>query len=253
LEGLVFKLLRKNFGVPESLKNLLILRAETNSEDKIIDFFCKHANRFILNNLRWVFGPNKSTIRQRYLFNVYKLHLLQIYKGWRYVRNLPIHGQRTWSNGWTAYRCNNKLKAILVRKSRKFYGNLSDSELYTAYMAEYVNKKWITHWKKDWIEARHERIQSKVHKKLIKIDLYSMARGHILTKRKFEKLSKKQKAQHNRNHYSLGFTKGFTKVILNILFRLKASMVKTPKYSKFILNKGDLQKNELQKKEKKSI
>jgi len=39
LEGLVFKLLRKNFGVPESLKNLLILRAETNSEDKIIDFF----------------------------------------------------------------------------------------------------------------------------------------------------------------------------------------------------------------------
>ena len=68
-----------------------------------------------------------------------------------------------------------------------------------------------------------------------------MAKGHILTKRKFEKLSKKQKQQHNRNHYSLGFKKGFTKLILKQLFKLKASMVKISKHANFIMNKGDLQ------------
>jgi hypothetical protein len=78
-----------------------------------------------------------------------------------------------------------------------------------------------------------------------------MARGHILTKRKFEKLSKKQKSQHNRNHYALGFKRGFTKAILSTLFKLKASMTKAPKYSRFIMNKGDLQKKKIFKKKKK--
>jgi len=107
------------------------------------------------------------------------------------------------------------------------------------------------HWRNDWESGRKERMKVK-NKRLIKIDLYSMAKGHILTKRKFAKLTKKQKAQHNVFHFSVGFGIGFTKSILTNLFKLRGLTSKTRKQENLILSKGDLQKRKIFKKKKKN-
>jgi len=153
------ELFKKNYGFNLKFYFNLKLRFENpalNYSDVTQDYF-----QLILTRLLMLLGPALSPLKNRVLFSIYMLHVLNLYRGWRYVRNLPIKGQRTWSNAWTAFRCNVLIKPILLKKGRRFYGNLSNSEIYTAYLAEYVNKKWREHWYNDWWYARKMRLYTK--------------------------------------------------------------------------------------------
>jgi hypothetical protein len=171
---------------------------------------------------------------------VYILDLLSLYRGWRHSRNLPVRGQRTWSNGWTASRSNILLKHLRIKKGKKMYGNLPISEIYTAQLAEQINSMWKDQWPHEWSAARSSRLKSTAHRNVIKTDLYSMAQGNVMSPVKFQKLSKKQQQSYNKNHFSLGFDPGFTKPLLKELYDLKAAGKKTGKYSSVILHKSDL-------------
>jgi len=76
-------------------------------------------------------------------------HVTKAYKGWYYLRGLPIHGQRTWTNARSAYRCNKILHKEILRRCAAYYGNFSTSDLLTGFMAEVVNQRWFEHW---WID-----------------------------------------------------------------------------------------------------
>jgi len=89
---------------------------------------------------------------------------------------------------------------------------------------------------------------------VLKIDLYSMAKGNIMTPIKFKRLSKKKQQAHNKNHFSLGFDRGFTRLLLRDLFELRSLGKKTSKFSPVILHKTDnLAKKKAKKKKKKKI
>ena len=79
-----------------------------------------------------------------------------------------------------------------------------------------------------------------------------MAKGHVITEKRLNKLTKKQKAQHNLNNYSLGFTPGFTIKLLRSLFKLRALITRRHvSSSKLILNKGDMRVKKVKKVKKK--
>jgi len=202
------------------------------------------------NKLR---GPKNSSVNRRRVVHVFKYHILRAYRGWLLIRNLPIKGQRTWSNAWTATRCNLQLKPLIAKRGKTFYGGLPASEIYTAYLAEYINKKWRQHWRYEWERAKFRRLIAKAKKrKPYRVDLFSMAKGHIITRRRMVKLTKKQKAQHDFNNYSMGFTPGFTKALLSKLFNMRKN--KENRFARdknLILNKNDL-KSKRRKRIKKS-
>lgn len=209
---------------------------------------------YSLVNVVNLFLPNKGILKNRNLLNIYLLDLICLYRGWRHSRGLPVRGQRTWSNGWTAFKLNNYLKDIKVKKGRKIYGNLPPIEIYTAQLAEQVNFIWKNQWYYEWFESKYARLSSKAHKNVLKIDLYSMAKGNIMTPIKFKRLSKKKQQAHNKNHFSLGFDRGFTRLLLRDLFELRSLGKKTSKFSPVILHKTDnLAKKKAKKKKKVDI
>jgi len=228
--------------------NKLKIRLEfidyTNINRKNIHFFI--LNPFLKNTL-----PIKSFYENKYLLNIYILDLLTKYKGWRHSRSLPVHGQRTWSNSWNAYKLNNFLKQLRIKKGKKVYGNLPTSEIYTAQLAEQVNLVWQQQWYEEWLSAKSNRLKSKTHRNVIKTDLYSMAQGNVMSPVKFKKLSKKQQQSYNQNHFSLGFDAGFTKPLLKELYDLRSTGKKFAKPSSVILHKSDLGKKKTGLKKKK--
>jgi len=84
----------------------------------------------------------------------------------------------------------------------------------------------------------------------MRIDLYSLAKGNVMTPRKFNKLSKKKKQAVNKNHFTLGFEAGFTRILLRELFQIRGQ-VTSRKRSPVILHKIDPFSRRRKKKKKK--
>jgi hypothetical protein len=77
-----------------------------------------------------------------------------------------------------------------------------------------------------------------------------MAQGNVMSPTKFAKLSKKQQQAHNKNHFTLGFDSGFTRLLLKQLYELRATGRKFGKISPVILHRSELhmKKKPVQKK-----
>jgi len=186
----LFNILKKSYGFDNFALKKLIERLE--SKSNFLTSFRSNSiynptHRFLQRLL-----PRKGVVNKRSTLNIYLLDLISSYRGWRHSRNLPVRGQRTWSNAWTSSKLNNFLKNIKIKKGRKIYGNLPTVEIYTAQLAEQVNLVWKEQWFAEWEAAKYARLSSKVHKNVFRIDLYSMAKGNVMSPFKFRKLSKKK-------------------------------------------------------------
>lgn len=245
----LFQILKRSYGFKKIVIKKLIERLETKSE-YLNSFrsgsFYAPTHQFLQKLL-----PRKGLISKRYLLNIYILDLISSYRGWRHSRGLPVRGQRTWTNAWTSSKLNNYLKNVKVKKGRKIYGNLPVVEIYTAQLAEQVNLVWKDQWYAEWEAAKYARLSSKVHKNVFRIDLYSMAKGNVMSPFKFRKLSKKKQQSYNKNHFSLGFDPGFTRPLLRELYELRVAGKKTSKHSPVILHKTDALAKKRSKKRKK--
>jgi len=156
LAGITLPTINYRPGLKIIFKNLIHYRFE---QKKIIHSIIEDEdNELIIFRLNKLGGPKKSTMKRCVLMRIFSFHILKNYRGHRYLRNMPMYGQRTWSNACTAYRCNILYKPLILRRGRTFYGNLQPIEIFTAYMAEYVNQKWKETWTKQWEEARDFRI-----------------------------------------------------------------------------------------------
>jgi len=86
-------LIRESYGFNKVLLNKFYERMEN----------LNPAYNLFLNNNKYLIGfkfiskivPKKSSITNKRLLNIYTLDLTTSYKGWRHMRNLPVHGQRT--------------------------------------------------------------------------------------------------------------------------------------------------------------
>jgi len=137
--------LPKKYGLGTLFKKSLNLRFELKLMDiRYIDAIDIH--EVTLQRLSQYPAPARSNVKRRAALYIFIYFIVKNYRGWRYVRCLPINGQRTWSNRRTAGRCNVLLKKLLLKRGRKYYGNMHITEIYTAMMAELVNIKWQEHW-----------------------------------------------------------------------------------------------------------
>jgi hypothetical protein len=154
------------------------------------------------------------------------------YRGWRHAKGLPVRGQRTWTNAWTAYRSNLLLREYKIVIAKRLYGSLPLDSLSTTYLAEQTNLLWKLQWENEWKAAKKKRLLSlKSNLQTSSIDLYSMSKGMVENLSRKKKRKQKAKNHYNKNLFTLGFDPGFTKALVkahlnSILNKKKKKIVK---------------------------
>lgn len=212
----VKKFIKNNFGLGFSFLKIIEDRLEMFSSVLINELSGTETKHFLRILYKTI--PYNTSVYRRFCLNIYMLDLTTSYKGWRHYKGLPVHGQRTWSNAWTAYRANNILRNFKLKNSRKYYMNVPVKEGNVAYLAEYVNYLWKLQWPIEWYSAKNHRLKYSGHPGTMKIDLYSMCNYQVMHPAKMKTLTKKQRQAFKKNYFSLGFDIGFTRPLLNSIF-----------------------------------
>jgi len=174
----------------------------------------------LINTIKILF-PQKVHVKSKALANIFMLDILQTYKGWRHAKGLPVRGQRTWTNAWSSFRSNLVLRKFKIKIAQKIFTQLSVSDVSTAYLAEQINMLWKVQWESEWKAAKKNRLRLTRQGGAVKADLVGMAKGHVVSPQKLKKMNKKQKQALKKNSFSLGFDPGFTKKIIEDLYKTK--------------------------------
>lgn len=160
-----------------------------------------------------VLDPSEN-IKEEELNNVYILHHITTYRGWRHIRGLPVRGQRTWSNAWSTYKNNYVLRDFRTEEAKLYYISAPIRESVTAFSAEYVNMFWKIQFMGEWYSGKEGLLKFTGHPSTMKIDLFSMANYQVMFPEKLEGMSKKKKQAQAKNSFSLGFEPGFTQPLM---------------------------------------
>ena len=156
----------------------------------------------IYNTLLSVVPENKD-LKKKMIFNIFMLDFINVFRGIRHAFGLPVRGQRTWSNAWSAFRSNLTLRQFKIKISKRFYTSISINDLNIAYLAEQINSLWKIQWESEWKKAKRQRqIATKKSKSALNIDLSIIASANVNNKNK------------KKNNYVIGFDQGFTKYVL---------------------------------------
>ena len=115
------------YGLNNKFKNLIIKRLE------ITTFALFYLNLFFfVNYLSVVFkkvvktinillsqvNNVNSTLKDQQKLNILRKYLLRTYQGYCHAVGKPVRGQRTWSNGWNSFKCNNVLRNFITKLQR---------------------------------------------------------------------------------------------------------------------------------------
>lgn len=184
-----------------------------------INFFRKRSELFICENstmsakqnflfyfifffsLNWISDFKKRSLVFSYLYDLsFTNH------GWRFYKNLPVRGQRTWTNSNTAFIKNNSVKNYKIFFIKSFLG-LSSSTASSVLMLEYYNLLWKLQWEDEWFELRKYKLRGgqnlKKNFKNNTIQENDILAELIFIRNKF--LKKKVRIQFKGGSYLLGF------------------------------------------------
>lgn len=161
---------------------------------------------------------------QRILFNIWILHYLFSYKGWRHFFGLPANGQRTWSNNKTQFRLKNKLKEYQTLCFKKKFGINTNTNLKISFFAEYVNLFWFLEWNEEWLSANQTFKKSSSKKKYFKLKINYRHLLNVQVTTPFSLELKKKK--RNRKKVKSEFTIGFDSLYVVSLFSKKKYLFK---------------------------
>ena len=121
--------------------------------------------------------PNNKSIKEKLTLNLNFLYLIRSYRGWRHIFNLPVRGQRTWSNAWTLSKSKNILREYKFNYFKLGLNYSNSEDLKNAYYLEQLNVLWKWQWEKEWILAFKKRqAQLKKVRGLKKLELSSLAK-----------------------------------------------------------------------------
>ena len=73
----------------------------------------------LLNSYYSQISSVNNQINNLILLNIVRLYLTKTYKGKCHLLGKPVRGQRTWSNGWTAYKYNLTLRRFVNETKSK--------------------------------------------------------------------------------------------------------------------------------------
>lgn len=245
--------INNTYGINKSFLNILEKRLEIILIDSNFD---SSLNRVIfgvllnheLYRLKWIKSFNA--------INICILDFIWSYKGYRHIKGLPVHGQRTWSNGWSTSRSNFILRSIRARWAFKYYGNITLRDAKFGLYAEYNNSLWKRQWRNCWFYAKKRRLSIAALKKKNNqyhnptINIKNMAAGYIFLPSLKKELTKKQKSLQEQSIYAVGYPLGFSKVAFldSILQRSKFSKMKDKTIELFKhVNKRKLQNQKVKK------
>ena len=196
------------YGFSKKLYNILLSRIENRVENKNKDV--KTSKLFVVYKTLLCVVPENKDLKKKMVFNIFMLDLLNCYRGLRHAFGLPVRGQRTWTNGWSAYKSNLTLRQFKIKLSKRLYSSITINELNIAYLAEQINNLWRLQWDMEWKKAKRQRqIQAKKSKNLFKVDLKLIASGNVSIKNK------------KGNSSMVGFDPGFTKYVMKQSIRFK--------------------------------
>lgn len=208
----VYKYTSDFYGSKKKFNLMIIKRLELYEDREFQKFDLPEMNSFI-KICTLVFKKN-FFLKDIDLNNIYIIHHLMTYRGWRHVKGLPVRGQRTWTNAWSVYRNNTILRNYRKEEAKIFYISAPIKESVLAYEAEYVNIFWKTQFKDEWLSAYAELLRFNGHPSTMRIELFLMANYQVMFPEKLETLSKKKKQAHSKNSFSLGFEVGFTQSLM---------------------------------------
>ena len=171
------------FGFSKFLKKVLIKRLESYSKETVGDL--KYSKVLVLFDTLTSIVPNNNGLKKKYIINIFMLDIINSYRGFRHSVGLPVRGQRTWSNGWSAYRSNLSLRQFKISFSKRMYSSINLSDLNIAYLAEQINNLWRLQWESEWRFSRKQRKGlTKKSKNFFNVDLKQIASGSISLKKK---------------------------------------------------------------------
>ena len=140
-------------------------------------------------------------MQKKYLTNIFFLDFINSYRGYRHIFGLPVHGQRTWTNGNSVYRSNNTLRNYKISIFKKSLLSSQKDNVNSAFYLEQTNFIWKNQWEFEWnLAKRHHTVALKKNRGYIKYDIGVLSKINPNI-RDF----KKQKL------FSIGFEPGFTK------------------------------------------
>jgi len=190
----------KKYSVKKKFIKSVKARVEVNTINSFIDY----------NFLNWIsFDSFYKTLfidqltEIKVINNINILFMSRSYRGWRHIFNLPVNGQRTWSNGKTVSKSNN----IFLNSTYNFFKdgllNAHPSEIKSSFLIEKFNSLWLFQWKSEWSVAMKKRNSAEKKNKSLKFEANALASlNPNFTKAKKQKL------------VSIGFEPGYSKFYL---------------------------------------
>lgn len=127
---------KNTYGFGVFFKKIILKRFETCTLRNIhlkknFKFGLLKTARVVLNR---VYNFKDLTLR-----NILFMYKVKNYKSYRHLRGFPTRGQRTWSNGNTAFYKNTILRNFLYHRMKYVYNGVTASTANTSFLAEYCN------------------------------------------------------------------------------------------------------------------
>jgi len=173
-----------------------------------------YSNLILKRYLTLFMMNNDKNLKKLVLFSIYFLDLNFTYKGWRHLQNLPVRGQRTWTNGVSAL--SNKILKNHKLFVLKNFLNITNLSLVSSYLTiEYINLLWKLQWTSEWLELKKKRLfflKKKTKNLKMKIDEQSILQELASLRAKF--LKKKTKTSIKGGYVALGFEPGFGSIFV---------------------------------------
>lgn len=115
------------FGLNKNFKKLLIKRLELTTFAYhytnlfyFVNYLSKSHKR-VIKTINIIFSQVNNvnaSLKELQKLNVIRKYLLRSYQGYCHLLGKPVRGQRTWSNSWNSFKCNNILRNFITKVQR---------------------------------------------------------------------------------------------------------------------------------------
>jgi len=129
------------YGLGLKFKYLLLKRLELTTFTFFftdIFFLVKYSKTFyknVVKTINIIFSQLNNvnyTILEFKKLNIIRKYLTKSYQGYCHAVGKPVRGQRTWSNGWNSFKCNNLLRSFVnqIKQAQSFSNKSGVSKNY---------------------------------------------------------------------------------------------------------------------------
>jgi ribosomal protein S13 len=137
------------FGLNNSFKKLLVKRLELttfvyyyHNLFYFVNYLSKSNKRVIktINIILSQINNVNAPLSEQKKLNILRKYLIKSYQGYCHSIGKPVRGQRTWSNSWNSFKCNNVLRNFINKVQRAKLLSQKNTQIKVDYRS--VKKKY---------------------------------------------------------------------------------------------------------------